>query len=416
MHEKKRELALFKFSLIAPVVNGLHNEPSKMAFFRKLATEVRRLPDGRQVRYSEHTYKHWYRDYLNDGFEGLMKADRQDKGGFRKLGEETMALIVELKANYPRMNATEIYRRLLHDGLCTRKTLSLSTVQRYVSSLKPAEETPTEDRKPFEMEHINQLWQADTWEVGFWFDPALKRKVKLYLMCILDDASRLPMQIDIVRQDDAVTFQDVLKKALKKYGIPALLYCDNGAPYANRQLEMILASLGVQLVHSRPLIPRGKGKQERLFRTFREQWLDTKSLADFSSVGTIQADLDQYVVERYERTGHSSLHGQSPLERYHAELALIRQKPAAWIDEQFLHRAQRRVRQDATIQFKNRWFEVSAELCGQTVEIHYPPLNPDCCYLVTGDQDKVRLRLVNKVENASMKRQTIDYTKKEETT
>ena len=74
-----------------------------------------------------------------------------------------------------------------------------------------------------------------------------------------------------------------------------------------------------------------------------------------------------------------------------------------------MHREQRRVRQDATIQFQNRLFEVPAELCGQTVEIHYPPLNPDICYLVMKDKGTMRLRLTDKVLNASVKRQTIDY-------
>lgn len=409
MDDDKKRLALFKFSLIAPVVNGLFDEPSKMAYFRKLAKTERTLPDGRVVSYSEHTYKHWYNDYMHGGFEGLLQDDRRDKGHFRRLTDTLTEAIVQLKQDYPRMNASEVYRRLVDTGICTRNDISLSTVQRFVRTLEPVEGKVTEARKPFEMEHINQLWQADTWEIGYWPDPELKRKTRLFLMCILDDASRLPMQVDIVRHDDAITFQDVLKKALKKFGIPSILYVDNGAPYANKQLELILASLGIQLIHTRVRIPQGKGKQERIFRTFRDQWRDTISLSSFASLQAMQADFHQYLTKRYERTPRSALNGQSPLERYHAELDLIRHRPSEWIDEQFLHREQRRVRQDATIQFQNRLFEVPAELCGQTVEIHYPPLNPDICYLVMKDKGTMRLRLTDKVLNASVKRQTIDY-------
>ena len=48
---------------------------------------------------------------------------------------------------------------------------------------------------------------------------------------------------------------------------------DNGSPYVSRQLLHALAVLGIQITHSRPRRPQGKGKIERLFETVRAQFL-----------------------------------------------------------------------------------------------------------------------------------------------
>ena len=52
------------------------------------------------------------------------------------------------------------------------------------------------------------------------------------------------------------------------------------------------------------------------------------------------------------------------------------QRPAAGICS-FLHRAQRKVRKDATVRYAGKLLEVRAELTGKWVELRYDPADPE---------------------------------------
>jgi len=59
------------------------------------------------------------------------------------------------------------------------------------------------------------------------------------------------------------------------HGVPLNIYVDNGAVYSSHHLQNICASLGIQLHHSRPYRPQGRGKLEKFFqlveRTFKSE-------------------------------------------------------------------------------------------------------------------------------------------------
>lgn len=70
--DKLHESALFKFSLIAPVVNDTYQAASKMQYYREVASKIHTLPDGKQVRISSNTIKKWYLLYKNNGIDALI--------------------------------------------------------------------------------------------------------------------------------------------------------------------------------------------------------------------------------------------------------------------------------------------------------------------------------------------------------
>jgi hypothetical protein len=53
--KESEQMALLKFSVIAPLVNQTYGEASKSAYFRKMAAESYQLPDGRVIQYSRNT-------------------------------------------------------------------------------------------------------------------------------------------------------------------------------------------------------------------------------------------------------------------------------------------------------------------------------------------------------------------------
>ena len=58
-------------------------------------------------------------------------------------------------------------------------------------------------------------------------------------------------------------------------GLPAVLYSDHGGDFTSDHIAQVCADVKVQLVHSTPGKPRGRGKVERLFGTITTELLPT---------------------------------------------------------------------------------------------------------------------------------------------
>ena len=104
--EKKQEIALMRYTAIAPLIIGLGDEyPSQSSFYRMISEKGIMGPNGKTRHYSPDTFEKWYLLYTKYGFEGLMPGDRSDVGKSRSLDAELQEHIRYLKANYPRMSA-----------------------------------------------------------------------------------------------------------------------------------------------------------------------------------------------------------------------------------------------------------------------------------------------------------------------
>lgn len=66
--EMKREMALFRFSLIAPVVADTYQQASKMEYYRHTSESEYVLPNGKGVKFSPLTLKKWYQKYTAGGW------------------------------------------------------------------------------------------------------------------------------------------------------------------------------------------------------------------------------------------------------------------------------------------------------------------------------------------------------------
>lgn len=83
--------------------------------------------------------------------------------------------------------------------------------------------------KRYEASHINDIWCCDT---TYSFKLTVgKEKKRLFIVGIIDDASRMIVGCDVFFNDNYKNFMSVLKTAVSKYGKPKILNLDNGAPY-----------------------------------------------------------------------------------------------------------------------------------------------------------------------------------------
>jgi len=81
--KEREEIALKKFSLIAPVLNG--QVPSQKEYFRKLAEKPIEMPHYGVKKYSPKSLEWWLYLYRRHGLEGLKPGYRSNRGKSRHI-------------------------------------------------------------------------------------------------------------------------------------------------------------------------------------------------------------------------------------------------------------------------------------------------------------------------------------------
>lgn len=410
MDEKSiTEIALMRYSIIAPLVSDtLPQEFSKTEFFQSASTKSYLDPNGKSVKYSCGTIERWYYNYRKGGFEALKPKGRSDAGRPRKMDLDIMEQIRYYKQEYPRIPATLIYEKLIECGTITKKDLSLSSVNRFVNQLNYERKyTSNKDMRRYEREYINEVWCGDS-SVG----PYLKidgKKHRTYIIALLDDASRMITGIDIFLNDNFINLMSVMRTAVAKYGKPKIFNFDNGTPYKNKQMSLLGARLGSCLNYCAPYTPTSKSKIERWFRSMKDHWMATLNMNDFHSLEELRQSLFGYV-DKYQHTGHSSLEGKSPSERFFEDSEHIIRLNKEELDTFFLLEIERRVSADNVIVIDQEEYEVHYRYASQRITLRYSP-DLKQVYIVdphTGNLEQIKL--LNKHENAHIKREKIRYT------
>ena len=404
--DRKQAIALMRYSAISPLITGMQDDyPSLNAFFRDVSAKGIKAPDGKIRHYSPGTLQKWYLAYRNDGFDALIPTGRSDRGVSRKIDEALAEEIRYLKHTFPRLSAAEIYRQLKDKGSIRPSDLSESTVLRFINQMMLEEKLSNhQEMRRYERPHINEVWCGDS-SAGPWLtlDDGMKRRV--YLVALIDDASRFITGIDIFFNDTFVNLMGVMKSAVAKYGRPKVFNFDNGSAYRNHQMELLAARIGSVISYCHPYTPTQKAKIERWFRTLKDQWMASLDMRDFHTLDELRGSLLSYV-RLYNRSPHSSLGGRTPEERFFSEPELIRRIPEGDLDKTFLLEIERRVSADCVIVIDHTLYEVDYRFAKQRITLRYSPDMRDI-FVVEPDGSLTPIRLLNKQENASVKREKI---------
>ena len=401
---KKQDVALLRYTAIAPVVTGLGDAYcSNNDYYREISEKGVTGPDGKVYHFHPDTLQRWYSAYKKQGFEALMPRDRRDAGKSRKIDADLLEQLTYFVEHYPRMPATEILRKLEENGSVTDGQVSLSTITRCVSNIRrSAGASPNRDMRRYERPHINEVWCGDS-SVGPRLKGADGRKQRVYIIALIDDASRFITGADLFYNDNFVNLMSVMRSAVAKYGRPKVWRFDNGRTYRNRQMDLLSARIGTTLSYCQPYTPQGKSKIERWFLTLKDHWYASLDLTEFRSLDELRGSFQEWV-RKYNQTPHSSLRGKTPQERFFSEPEQIRRLPDQDLDRSFLLEADRRVSADSVIVIDHVEYEVDCRYAKQKLRIRYSPDMKEV-YIVEQDGTLTPVRLLNKVENASVKRE-----------
>lgn len=406
---KRQAVALMRYSAIAPLIAGTQEDfASLRAYYRDVSAKGIKAPDGEIRHYSPGTIQKWHLAYKSAGFDGLLPTGRSDCGVSRKIDDALEEEIRFLKHTYPRLSAAEIFRQLKDKGSIKCGQLSESTVLRFINQMELAEQiTTNQDMRRYERPHINEVWCGDS-SSGPWLKTEDGKKHRVYVIALIDDASRFIAGIDVFFNDNFVNLMSVIKSAVSKYGCPARFNFDNGSAYKNRQMELLAARIGTTISYCHPYTPTQKAKIERWFRTLKDQWMASLDMRDFHSLDELRGSLFAFV-HRYNQAPHSSLKGKSPQDRFFSEPELIRRLPENVIDQSFLLEIERRVSADCVIVIDHVEHEVDYRFAKQRITLRYSPGMKEI-YVVDAAGALTPIRLLNKQENASVKREKVRLT------
>ena len=373
--EAKSRVAQFRFGVIHDLIGDrklVRGERQRL--LKEKSACVWEIPYSERSFISPSTILAWVRRYEKGGrrLESLYPEVRRGRPRSRCLDEETVMSLVELKkqlrgASMPVILREARLRKILHPGISVHPV----TIYRLFRErgLMNRQEV-AEDRRRFEAELPNDIWQSDCMHGPRVVSDGKIRKT--YLFAFIDDMSRMIPHAAFYLNERVETYVAALRVALAKRGLPRKLYVDNGPAFRSHLLGHATAALGIALIHSKPYQPQGRGKIERFFRTVRMQLLPTCS--GNMTLEQLNGKLTKWLDEEYHATIHSSTK-QMPLNRYLKHAHLLREAPKDLHDYFRIH-VIRKVDRDRTVSLGGRLYEAPVPLIGQTVTLLYHEDDP----------------------------------------
>lgn len=371
----KKEIAQFRFGVIAELTGWrkLRRGQRERLLREKSGCEWK-IPNSERSYISRSTILNWLRRYEESGgkLESLYPCERADKGKTRAINEEDALSLINLKkelkgASLPVIMKVARQRKILPLNFKT----SYATIYRFFQRNGLMEDEVVQiDRRRFEAEYPNEIWQSDCMH-----GPKVKvngKMTKTFLFAFIDDMSRLIPHAEFYLHERIDSYIDALQKAIEKRGLPRKLYLDNAPSFRSQLLGHATASLAIALIHSRAYQPEGRGKIERWFKTVRMQFLST--ISDGLTLEELNEKLWQWIEKQYHQEIHSSTK-EAPLSRYLKHIHLIREAPKDLYDY-FRKRILRKVHKDRTISVGGRIYEGPVELIGKTAVLLYHEQDP----------------------------------------
>lgn len=369
-------LALFRLSVLGPLASREHFERGDLSrIISELARHRYEIPLSTRVYLSEKTIERWYRLWKKGGVDALAPKPRKDRGQSKLALAVQQAIIANKKEN-PKRSLDTLKMILEDSGLVAHDEVKRSSIHRLLQQQglsRPPLEAVVTERRSYNALYAGHLWSGDVMHGPRLMIDGQMRKV--YLVSLMDDASRLLTHSAFCLGETALDIEGVLKQALLKRGLPTKLVVDNGAAYRATSLQGICARLEIRLIFCRPYDPESKGKIERFHRVFRQQFLTELNPQHIRSLADLNRLLWAWIDRIYHQRSHSGLEGLSPLQRYQQDLLKIRPLGgfAQHLDDLFYHRLSRLVRKDGTVSYEGQFYEVPYELVGQRIQLVVEP-------------------------------------------
>lgn len=387
--EQDMSLAVWRYGVISPLLHLHPDQKPKGQILQDMARRTYVRENGQRVRLSPETIRKWLTRYRQGGLPALADKPRKDKGK-HAIPQKIIDTMHTLRQAHPRWTTMLIFKHMLENNIWNGRRPSRSTLYRFAKAhnlVRDPHRRAGANCRSFAFDTFGQLWTAD-----FLHGPKIRQgryRKKTYLHVILDDSSRYAVSGSFYLSEKVESLICDMMGAVRRFGIPQRFYTDNGACYTSRHLKIVCARLGMQLVHTPPYRPQGRGKVERFFRTVRDQFL---AVSTTTTLEQINIGFHKWL-EGYHRHRHSAL-DCSPLQKRLTGSSVCQPVPEVTnIEDLFMMERRCRVYKDGTIRLFKQVYEIIDPPPTGRLTVYYMPWDLSCVYYGSFLKPAYRLNL-----------------------
>lgn len=378
--KKAEEIANFRYRLISPIVcrkSLCFGETTEI--IREAADKIYQIPGSRKTRVSTRTIERYLKQYREGGFEALMPKSTRSRA--TRIPQEYIELAVALKRENLKRPVNQIIEILEMSGEVPKGVLKRSTLYDHFEREGLTKELGKKESKAFQRfspKHRNQRWQGDTCHLLHITDPKNpKRKIKLYLIAWLDEATRIITHGQLYTEEKSYALEDCLKKAIIKFGLPEQAYADNGKIFSSNHLQSVCGRLGIHLSHTRPYRPQGRGKLERAFATIQRSFLPEIEIMLRDKIMSVDEINDYFFIwlrQHYHEKVHSATK-QKPMLAFESDSYPLRRVDLATLVDAFLAEEARKVDKTGVFRLNGVDYQAPLELARTKISVRYDPFD-----------------------------------------
>ncbi len=257
------------------------------------------------------SFYRWYRDYLEEGEEGLMDKRPCPRQIWNRIPDTVRKQVVDLALEHPDQSCRQLAWLFTdQEGYFISESSVYRILKRYNLIESPAFQVITAaDHFKHPTKRVNELWQTDFTYfkiIGWgWY----------FLSTVLDDYSRYILAWKLTPTMSALDVQETLQIALDKTRLdhvqvrhrPRLL-SDNGSCYLSKDLKSFLESKRIEHTRGTPYHPMTQGKIERYHRSMK----NIVKLQNYYSPWELERELASFVEFYNHQRYHEALDNMTP--------------------------------------------------------------------------------------------------------
>jgi transposase InsO family protein len=331
------------------------------------------------------TVQNWLARYLTRGPVGLLFLRPRRLRSLRIRDEKLRHKIIELVNELPSRSVPKLRRLLASDpdyaaliaGVSNRSIYRFLQDNELGHAERRAMLGPEASRvyRSFEAPHSLALVQADARD-GIWLNLPDGARRKTYLFVWIDDFSRKILFGKYYLDEKLPCLEDSFKYMLLRWGIPVVVYADNGNVYISRQFRCVLAELRIRELHHKPFQSAAKGKVEAVQKTVKNEFQSEAARAGMKTLEELNSAFWAWAELEYNSRIHSST-GQAPDERFQQGLPKEhrRVEDLAAFQAMFLWKDRRTVSKWGTISLHSNRYPVRCRPPKSVVQVRYDPFD-----------------------------------------
>ncbi len=218
-------VALFRSTVLGPLISRDQLPRGDLkSTIKMLASHSYNIPGSRNNHLSEKTIEAWYYAWRRGGIEALTPKSRSDQGQSKILPEHQEAILAAKREN-PRRSIDRVIRLMERRGQVAKGELKRASVHRLLQAHGLSRPTggpsEVEEHRAYLAECAGDIWYGDVMHGPK--VPVNGKLRKVYLVSLMDDASRLITHSAFCLSETALDIEGILKQAVLKRGLPKKL-------------------------------------------------------------------------------------------------------------------------------------------------------------------------------------------------